>query len=479
MNPAGKKLQEIYDTGAARLAELEHNQKESLRRSAKDEAEAVHQRIGTALSSISQSRQEAEADIEACLEASLAGIRSAVEMEMLAGEKHLKQSKERLGSLSRRVMESLEEFRHSRQQKLSSFLSDSQDQYESAYESAGLALKKKNMESARNLQVQMSFAIKSFEQMMDNYLVETRTEERQMLTTLFKSYLQSTNILEAHSSAQIERICAGDSESSDSLDELNRRCDARLTEKIVQLSERTTEITSAAESRLKDCFEKAVEANRLNCRESTDDLATQIASPLAQVSSELSGLAADLTEALSQEGKSCHAFLITKTSEMASRLDAAIDSFNCQCNQRLKASQLLKEELVLEQTNLIERMKFEMTVIQSSLEDAVANLLKQSLEQLKLVWADAQESVAEAAKSASIKLNEIADQAREQAWTARRNLLEQIEQRKKTALEEIQAVTYKATPQAESLTTSRTRRTGAKPGRSRKKRARNDPQDSR
>lgn len=228
MTFAGKKLQDIYDSGSARLNELEESATARL-------AGKASSHVNERQQSEQQSKMEVAAKAAAVEEEIKRQAREATERMNLAAQKeranteaYLLQLSGRLTQFQNDLKRAIENLKSAHQNSLDDSFMRASDHYSSVVEGAAVELETQHYTSGQRLRSQASFFANSLQQKLDHSVWEQRGSEKQSNSTLFRNYMQKANSIESHFSSLMQRFSGDFQAEFDKLESYARASESSM-----------------------------------------------------------------------------------------------------------------------------------------------------------------------------------------------------------------------------------------------------------
>lgn len=450
MSVAKNKLQDIYDAGSSKLDELDRSQRDNFKETADTHGTKVAAILGSANDQLQQRLGEVKSDIGSSLERSIQKLQKVIDHDKQEIERHLKELHAGVTSLTQKLTDSINEMRQEHEAKLDNLRQDTTDLYEREFKNASADLQKLDFTCSKNLRVQNTFVMNSFQQKLDHGLLETRGEEKQVNNRLIKLYLQNTTSLDStvsslgHNlsddfdarSAELEnQFQAGVAGMESQTEQLGEEADKHITNGIQKIHE-TYERESFA---LKAAFEKSGS-------QCLSDMQALHDSTLKDLSRTFDNFFKELEDG----AESTRQLLRVKSDSLRSKVSSGVESVVGECHKRKDLSTALRREIDNTAKEILEKIKKDLTSTQKDFEERLSKAATAAVEELELICSKAQSSINAARDSSEGELRAMADKSKGQIQTTVSALLERVTARRNAALEEVHVAAGAGSPPAEN-----------------------------
>jgi hypothetical protein len=437
MNSAGKKLQDIYDAGSAKLRELQTSQETSLKNASDSHGSTAKTAQKAAAEGIQKRAQELNNDITDSLSKSTQKISKAIENETQQTEKYLKTLLTKISELSTKLQDSITELRDTHAARNAALSEDVCDLYEREFEANTSALRKRDYDSAQSLKVQGRFVMNSFQQKLDHSLVETRGEERQISSRLFKAFLQQSNSIDTHAATLGQQISEKYAEHSETLKAASQEGEAKLQQVMESLVEDGEKHAVEVEQEIHELFE------RINFESATksDDIANAAVTSLKEIHdtnvTEVSGLTSELQKDLRSVSSSVKTNIEKITEDDVARVDQTLESFNAECKKRMDAISQLEKDLDAKSAEIVTRIKKDLAELERAFTEKMNEAEKKALDHLETATKSGDDAITKAEQDSEDQLKNLASASRNQIDSLSVALLKRIQEKRSSAVDEV------------------------------------------
>jgi hypothetical protein len=206
MTFAGKKFKNLFDSGQERLKEIEITVSDNLTKTASEHSSTRKNGDSSSVTLIENRSKELESDLKAFMEKSIERLQKTMEVEVKETEEHLNTVKLDLSNLSDKLKHSIADLKRSYDDHVHHIRSTLSDQYEGAIENTSVELEKQDFATSKHLRAHGTFVMNSLQQKLDHSLWESRGEEKQYNTSLFKTFMQKANSIDTHFSSLMQKL---------------------------------------------------------------------------------------------------------------------------------------------------------------------------------------------------------------------------------------------------------------------------------
>ncbi|HEY9713096.1 MAG TPA: hypothetical protein V6C72_06480, partial [Chroococcales cyanobacterium] len=206
MSVGRKNLGDIESKGRATLEKMTTSVEERLDEAARKHAESRKNGDDSSLVTIEERGQSLENDIRTHMEGSVNRLESVLADEVKETELHLQSVKDDLLKLSERLKSSINDLKKTYEENLKHISDTLSDQYEGSIDQTTVELDSQDYEAAKTLRAHGTFVINSLQQKLDHSLWESRGEEKQYNSALFKTFMQKANSIDTHFSSLMQKL---------------------------------------------------------------------------------------------------------------------------------------------------------------------------------------------------------------------------------------------------------------------------------
>lgn len=437
MTFAGKKLQDIYDSGSARLNELEESATARL-------AGKASSHVNERQQSEQQSKMEVAAKAAAVEEEIKRQARQATERMNLAAQKeranteaYLSQLAGRLSQFQNDLKRAIENLKTAHQSSLDDSFMRASDHYSSVVEGAAVELETQHYTSGQRLRSQASFFANSLQQKLDHSVWEQRGSEKQSNSTLFRNYMQKANSIESHFSNLMQRFSGDFQTEFEKLENYARASEATMGKDSEVFSARIDAILSEIEREVNNVFTAASDANKMGLQDNFAGVCEGIEAHAVETAASLKEETKAATTKLTKASMASNLALKRKCDEVKEAVAADMESFKERIDTQLAESELVKRELEEAKARVIGEIRSELVNIRSTFEEHLQSLMRDAVASLTNLGREVDGEMEGAYERSLSKIGADSLAAKTEIAEATNKLLKLIAEQKAQALKEI------------------------------------------
>jgi len=449
MSNAGKKLQDIYDAGSTKLKELEQAQSDSFQGAADAHLETSGTTQKASVDRAKRRSGDLQSEVEAGVSKSAARIQKAIESETEATKRYLEELLHKVGRLATQLEQSMNELSASRHADLEHLRNDARHHLEREVEDKSVELQKHSHEASRNLQSQNTYAINSFQQRLDNGLLEVRGEDQVLRGKLFDALLQNGNAVDTHINACLQQLSLEYKTSSDALAAKFQQSQDRLQAHIENLATVADQQTLQANKQLNEKHESLTQACDFALSVGIDDSTGKVKAAGQTSTGEINSAADGLKSELQRTGQATQDVVSTKSNDAHKHVEEKMSAYTAACNQRLEGSLQLQQALEQANTSISSNIKQSIFDLQDTYSKNLGSVTAKITEEMTVNSNEALDAIYKARQDADKQIQSLTSAAKKQITSAITDFINRVEQRKAAALEEIQQGATGSAPIAE------------------------------
>ncbi|MGH9553631.1 MAG: hypothetical protein ACRD3W_29890, partial [Terriglobales bacterium] len=311
------------------------------------------------------------------------------------------------------------------------------DSYEGAVENSTVELQKQDFNCGKHLRSHGTVVMNSLQQRLDHSLWESRGEEKQYNSALFKAFMQKANSIDTHFSSLMQKLSTDfqqhfkivESKTQEGEPELSNAGQALL----IEIDQHTKQI----ESEIQDLF-----------RTTVDEHSKKLDSNLSTVAQDLSSVHDSTTERLSEQTKQLSAGLVTASGEardtlstkcanLRTEVDSLMELFRTRLDEKLKNTQVLRETLQSEKQTIFEEIRKELSEVREGFEKRLNKLMSEGIERVTSVTNEAESEINDAYKRCESQIKSDSTAAKGEIEQAVSEFLTLLAEQRTNALQEI------------------------------------------
>ena len=437
MSISKNRLQDIFELGSTKLGELAHTQHNDLHASIKAHLLETGSIESLGTDKLQEPLNVFKAAIEKQLERSIQRIHEVIDSETQETGMYLKQANSSLSCETDRLRNTIDEIHKAYKAKLDVLSEDIGELCSQEFESASAHIQKQEITSEKNLNAQCVFLSNSFQQKLDNALLETRGEERQISSKLFKLLLQSITTIDSRLSSLQQQLA--DTFQSQTEDEKSKFEDG-----LIKLNAQIDVLVTEADTHTKDVYQKIQEtyaSELLEYKTTCEQVRTSSLAELKELEESsifnLAGLGEELPKNLDTVFQSATHNLEPKSTAIRQQIESGCELLNSECARQLSSSLLFEQDLEDTINNILSKIRQDLVATQNSFEARLNVLTTTATDRLTSIVTKAGSSITASKDKSTSELESIANKAISQIEDTVLALLARIEQRRRSALEEI------------------------------------------
>jgi hypothetical protein len=436
MTGASKSLKDIFDEASTKMLDTEKDVSSHLKVSARSHAE---RKLGDNESDkrIQDKADELDNELKKHMTNAIERLQKVMESEIKETDEHLKAVKFDLSMLSDKLKTQIIELRQSYEESVNSLCLNLADGYEGAVEHSTTDLERQEFSSSKHLRGHGTFVMNSLQQKLDQRLWESRGEEKNYNSALFKAFMQKANSIDTHFSTLMQQLSGEFQTHYKALEEQVSEAEPELLQSGEKLAGDIDGHSAQVEEEIRQIFKSA-----------TEEHGKRLDSHLSAVAQDLSSVHDGTTVRLSQQTKQLSAALVTASGEareslttrcthLRKQVDSMMDSFHTRLEEKLKNTQILKETLDTEKASIFEDIRKELSEILEGFEKRLHSLMAEAVERVSSVSADAEHDISEAFNRCDLQLRSECDAAKAETEEAVTEFLRLLSEQRKSALEQI------------------------------------------
>lgn len=437
MTAPGKSLKDIYDAGSETLLQLEKNVSGRLKQTADSQTVSGKSNENDLTSKLEGRGSDLEIELRTFMTSSIERLQKVMAEEIKDTEDHLETVKFDLTKLADRLKNNILELRRSYEENVDNLRLGLSDRYEGNVEAATTELERQDFTSSKHVRAHGTFVMNSLQQKLDHSLWESRGEEKQYNSALFKAFMQKANSIDTHFSTLMQKLSTDFQGHFKVVEGQSTQADPQLAKAAQDLTAEIDEHAKQIENEVHQAFKNVVEEH-----------SKKLDNNLSTVAQDLSSVHDATTERLSEQTKQLSAGLVTasgeardalstKCSDLRVKVDEMLQSFNTRLEDKLKNTQALRETLESEKQSIFEEIHKELTDIRESFEKRLAQLMKEGLERVIAVTNDAENEISDKFQRADQEISREGLAAKTEIDQAVSEFITLLSEQRKNALDQI------------------------------------------
>lgn len=439
MTFSGKKLQDIYDSGSARLSQLEEHSMNTLQEKSRLHTSQRQESEQQSKMEVAAKAAYVEEEIKKQAKEASNRIKEAVQGESEATKKYLEQILERLSIFNIDLQKALISLNEIYESNSDDNFMRASDQYSSTAEGMAVEIETQHYSSGQHLRSQAGFFLNSIQQKLDHSLWECRGSEKQSNSLLFRNYMQKANTIESHFANLMQRL---NTEFQTEFARLESTATAAIDEdNLNQLTEdfqnKIDAILQGIEKEINNTFAQSAENILKNLQGKFEGLAEQIKDLGEETGRELKHESAEIIARLQQASSNSNQALSKKLDDARQKMEDGLKDFAERMQAKVDNSATVKKDLEEAKAKVIEEIRQELVDIRTGFEGRLESLMQEAFKSLDQIGTDVDTELNETFKRSLTKINGDAGAARNEIDEATAKLLALIKEQKDGALAEI------------------------------------------
>jgi hypothetical protein len=437
MSVSGKKLQEIYDGAAGQLSYIESGVGLSLDKTASDMAEERGKGENSAQSKIEERSNQLHAELKAFHEESIDRLQKTIDSELKETQEHMTQLTGDLESLAERMRKQIVTLQNTHAHGLQNLKQNLADQFEGLIENSNIDLGQQEFIVTKRLRNHGTLVMNSLQQKLDHSLWESRGEEKQYNTSLFKSFMAKANSIDTHFSALMQKLTEEFQTQFKSLEGQAQQAESHFYGETRGLLGKIDEHASATEAEMREFYQRETSDHTTRLDTSLNNLAQDLSAMHDGTTGQLTTRTRELSKSLLTSSGEVRDVLTKKVDDLNEKVDTMMTQFQAKLADRTGGSLELKNSLEEEKSQIFSGLKNELTDIRRGFEKRLSNLLKDGIEKIKKAENEASDDIQATHKACMSDLDKASEGIQQQIDAAVTQFLTTITEQKEKALSEI------------------------------------------
>ena len=437
MSVSGKKLQEIYDGGSAQLSQIETTVSQNLSKISTDMAEERSQGDNSASSKIEEKNVQLHAELKAMHEESVERLQKTIDTELKETEEHMAQLKGDLESLAERMRKQIATLQTTHAHGLTNLKQNLADQFEGLIENSNIDMGQQEFIVTKRLRNHGTLVINSLQQKLDSSLWESRGEEKQYNTALFKAFMAKANSIDTHFSALMQKLTEQFQSQFKSLEGQSQQAESHFYGETRGLLEKIGEHASLTENEIQEFYRKETTEHTSRLDNSLNDLAQDLSAVHDATTGQLTSRTRELSKSLLTSSGEVRDVLTKKVDDLNEKVDTMMTQFQVKLGERTGGSFELKAALEEEKGQIFSGLKNELTDVRRGFEKRLTSLMKEGLEKISQAENEAAVEIETTHNRCMGDLDKASGDVRNEIEGEVNKFLELIAEQKEKALHEI------------------------------------------
>jgi hypothetical protein len=437
MSVSGKKLQEIYDGATSLLSNIESGVGQTLDKVSSDMAEERGKGENSAQSKIEERSKQLHEELKKFHEESVERIQKTVDSELKETQEHMTQLTGDLESLAERMRKQIVTLQTTHAHGLHNLKQNLADQFEGLIENNNIDMGQQEFIVTKRLRNHGTLVMNSLQQKLDHSLWESRGEEKQYNTALFKSFMAKANSIDTHFSALMQKLTEEFQTQFKSLEGQAQQAESHFYAETRGLLDRIEEHASATEKQMSEFYQQETAEHTARLDSSLNNLAQDLSSMHDATTGQLTTRTRELSKSLLTSSGEVRDALTRKVDDLNAKVDAMMSQFQAKLTERTGGSLELKNSLEEEKSQIFSGLKNELTDIRRGFEKRLTNLLKDGVEKIRKAENEATDDIQATHQGCMNDLDKGSEAIKQQIDKAVTEILATITEQKEKALNEI------------------------------------------
>jgi gas vesicle protein len=454
MSLSGKKLQEIYDGGVLQLSEMEATISGVLRKISEDESEARGNGDNSAQAKIEDKSKHLHAELKQFHAESVERLQKTIDSELQETREHVVQLTSDLNSLVERMRKQIVTLQAAHEHSLVNLRQNLGDQFEGLIENSNSDLGQQEFVVTKRLRTYGTLIINSLQQKLDQSLWESRGEERQYNTALFKAFMAKANSIDTHFAALMQKLTEEFETQFKTLEGQAQQAESHFYDETKGLLEKVGEHAQITEKEIQDFYKKETNAHTTRLDRSLNDQAQELSGVHDSTTNELGSRTKELSKSLLTSSGEVREALTKKVVELNEKIDKMMSQFNDKVQKLTSGSIDLRQGLEKEKSEIFTSLKEELSNIRSGFESRLTKLLKDGLDKIDKAENEAKIDIEKTQKKCLTELDKTTQSVKGTFENTVSEFLDKIAVERDKALREIE--TSAGSPNSASNTSKKT-----------------------
>lgn len=439
MTLAGKKLQIIYDQGTKRIAELEGSAVSNLDKVARKHDTKRSQEADSDAEKLNSRATELESEVTQTMDSSFVKLDQLKEEQIEKCKLHTETLASELNKIGDTIRLTLSTLIESMKDQLVDVNEELAYDFDSSIDESESMLEKQNFESTRAIHAHGSANTNKLQLKLDQNIWESRGSEKQVVSKLYKNYMQKANSIESHFSSLMKKLSSDYQEQFKTIEETTGEVEEGLDNSAEELINKLDATTSEVEREINQFFGDKLSNSQEHLDEKLSSMATEITNSHSVLTLNLEQKTTDLSSGLLTAAAAAQDKLKLFAQETTLTADRMQTDFSDRMDKKVENSNLIREELEKAKEDCINEIKDELISIREEFQEKLSLLAKQAEDEINSTQEAVATDIQVAHDNCANKIDEDGQSAKIQIEQKVDQLLEQIAKHKESALEEIKA----------------------------------------
>jgi len=437
MTFAGKKLQEIYDSGSDRLAEVETGVSTSLKETVKEHVQNRRSGKDLNVTNLEAKSKDLQTELRAFMDTSIERVKATMDEQVKETDEHLSGVKLELVNLSEKLKNTIAELKRSHDETVHHIRTTHCDQYESTVEMSTVELKKQDYVSVKRLRAHGTMVMNSLQQKLDQSLWESRGEEKQYNSALFKTFMQKANSIDTHFSTLMQKLSTDFQTHFKVLEGQHQTTEAELNKSYQTLFDQVDKHADQLELQVQEFFQTTLDSHTGILDASLGTVAHDLSTIHDTTTRNLTGQTRDLSSNLVTSSGEARDALSTKCSDLREQIDSRMTGFRKRTDERAGTTASLRQSLEDERQAIFQKTRAELNLISEGFDKRINVLMSDAISRIHVIEEEAAKDITAAQLNCTNLLKKESQSAKSAIDQSISQFLELLSTQKGLALEEI------------------------------------------
>lgn len=434
MNVSGKSLQDIFNSGAKKLEELETAQKETLGKTTSEHLEEHFRQEPDSLNRLEESSKELEAEVRGFLTRAMDRINRAIKTEVDENDRYIHQLVEGLVLLAKKFGEEVEQLKQASQQDLSHLSVDCEELYRRHADYINSELQKRGASSSEDLHSTGNRTLVKISAEAEHNLTVLRDEEGQSYSKLYTSFDACAKSVNGDFEKTRSKEQAGFDAGCQRMKERSEAAVKSVKEFVegllTEIDQQAITSRSGLSENHKNQVDEGCAAVEQSAARVSADLVALLESSMIDLSMKSQELSRDM-DSLSQDVKQT---VENKDRDCRRKDEATSEAFTNDLAEKLAAAKSFQQEMEQERSMLVGEIWKELNEVQKKFQEKLSNLAASTLEQLQSICTEAQQAIVVAQESCASEFEASASERQKTIQSATEEFLHRVKSRREAAL---------------------------------------------
>ncbi len=439
MTMAGKKLQIIYDTGTESLGNIESDAIAKLTGQANKHGSQQKNNSTNHSAVIESKAQEIEGELHGTMDKSIKRLSKLIEQELEKSRQHTESLVSELRRFSEHTQESIASIKNGMGERLHDVEKEVTSEFDKHFEQRVAVLVSENFERVKSLRQHGNTLTNGLQQKLDQNVWESKGSEKQIISQLYKNYMQKASAIESHFSQIMQKLSSEFQSQYKTAEDNSHKARGNVGAAIEKALAQIEKVGADGEGDISQFFGRIV-----------NDQEAELQAELERISKDLSNFNQGASINLKQKTQDYSSSLLTASSSAQDSLKSACqdiigkaDVMHTECiqalDEKVKGSKQTRSDLETTKMETIKEICDELAELRMAFEKNLEKLTTEAEYSVKKIADEVEKEIKMAHSRCLNKLQEDGQSAQTEIETETKRLLDLIETHKKAALSDISA----------------------------------------